>query len=146
MKSNDWINLPDILDKEKHFAIIYKITNLITNRKYIGKKQIWSKKTRPPLKGKKRKRIEWVQSDYKSYYGSSEELKKDIVIYGVDNFKREVLDIASCKWDAAYIELYYQLTEQVIFKDDYYNGIINIRLPKPPKNLVLSTKYSYYEK
>jgi|LakMenE18May11ns_1017448.scaffolds.fasta_scaffold9310266_2 hypothetical protein len=141
-----WINLPDELDREKHFSIIYKITNLITNCKYIGKKQLWVKRTKPPLKGKKRKRTEWVKSDYETYFGSSEQLKADILKYGKDNFKREILEIASCKWDAAYIELYFQLTEQVLMTDSYYNGIINVRLPKPPKNLVLSTKYLYNEK
>lgn len=143
---SEWINLPDELDREKHFAIIYKITNLITNYKYIGKKQLWVKKTKPPLKGKKRKRIEWVKSDYETYFGSSEQLKVDVLKYGKHNFKREILEIASCKWEAAYIELYFQLTEQVLMTDNYYNGIINVRLPKPPKHLVLSTKYLYNEK
>lgn len=142
MNSIPWKNLPDDLN-ENHFAIIYKITNKITNKKYIGKKQLWKKVTKPPLKGKKRKRIEYKKSDFETYYGSSEELKNDITLYGINNFDREVLDVATCKWDAAYIELYYQLTEQVMFKEDYYNGIINIRLPKPPKNLALSTKYLY---
>jgi predicted glycosyl hydrolase (DUF1957 family) len=141
-----WINLPEELDREKHFAIIYKITNLTTNYKYIGKKQLWVKKTKPPLKGKKRKRKEWVKSDYETYFGSSEQLKADILKYGKENFKREILEIASCKWDAAYIELYFQLTENVLMNDNYYNGIINVRLPKPPKSLVLSTKYLYNEK
>lgn len=142
----NWINLPEEINKEQHFAIIYKITNLITNCKYIGKKQLWFKKTKPPLKGKKRKRIEWIKSDYESYFGSSEDLKKDVLKYGKHNFKREILEIASCKWEAAYVELYFQLTEQVLTSEDYYNGIINVRLPKPPKNLVLSTKYLYHGK
>lgn len=139
-----WINLPENIEFNKHFSIIYKITNLINGKKYIGKKQLWSKKTRPPLKNKKRKRIEYVQSDFESYYGSSEDLKKDVEQYGKINFQREVLDIASCKWEAAYMELYYQLTENVLFDDQYYNGIINVRLSKPPKNMVLSTKYFYH--
>jgi len=140
---SNWKNLPEDLNIDDHYAIIYKITNTITNRKYIGKKQLWSKITRPPLKGKKRKRIEYKKSDYITYYGSSTELKEDIIKYGIDNFQREILEIVKCKWEAAYVELYYQLKEQVIFRDDYYNGIINIRLPKPPKDLDLNVKYLY---
>lgn len=137
-----WIGLPDTITPD-NYAIIYRITNKINNKQYIGKKQLWKKVTKPPLKGKKRKRVEYKLSDYESYYGSSEDLKKDVLELGVENFQRDVLEIVSCKWEASYIELYYQLTEQVMFKDNFYNGILNIRLPKPPKNLDLSTKYKY---
>jgi hypothetical protein len=138
---SDWIGLPEIIDIDKHFAIIYKITNTINNKKYIGKKQLFSKTTKPPLKGKKRKRIEYRKSDYEKYYGSSEELKKDVALYGKENFTREVLEIVSCKWEAAYIELYFQIKEGVMFRDDYYNGILNIRLAQAPRDLTLLMKY-----
>ena len=46
---------------ETAYGFIYMITNLVNDRKYIGKKQMVSKRTRPPLKGKKRKRIEFVK-------------------------------------------------------------------------------------
>ena len=104
-----WIGLPEIIDKDKHFAIVYLITNTITGLKYVGKKQLWSKVSRPPLKGYKRKRIEYKVSDFETYYGSSEQLKEDLKTYGKENFKREVLDVVSCKWEAAYVELLFQL-------------------------------------
>ncbi len=34
------------------------------------------------------------------------------------------------KWDCAYYEAKEQFDKEVLFKDDYYNGIINIRLNK----------------
>jgi hypothetical protein len=136
---SDWIGLPDNLNENEHFGIVYKIKNNITGRSYIGKKQLWSTIKRPPLKGKKRKRSVTKPSDYRSYYGSSEEFKKDVIKYGKDNFTREVLEITSCKWDAAYKELLWQIKLGVISSDDYYNGIINIRLPKMP--LKLREKY-----
>lgn len=130
-----WIGLHDKLDELEHFGIIYRITNLINNRKYIGKKQLWSKIKKPPLKGNKRKRIITKPSDYEQYYGSSEELKKDILQYGKENFKREVLQYCSCKWELAYCELQWQLKENVLIRDDYYNGIVNLRIGKVPNGL-----------
>lgn len=130
----EWIGIPDEITKED-YAIVYRITNIIDNRQYIGKKQLWSRIKRKPLKGKKRNRIDHKLSDYNTYYGSSTELQEDVKKYGEDNFKREVLHIAKSKWEAAYVELYYQIKEQVLFKEEYYNGIINVRLPKPPRDL-----------
>jgi len=40
---------------ENPFGFLYLITNNINNLKYIGKKQILSKRKKPPLKGKTRK-------------------------------------------------------------------------------------------
>ena len=43
--------------EELPFGFVYLITNTVDGKKYIGKKQIEKKTKRPPLKGKKRKRI-----------------------------------------------------------------------------------------
>lgn len=137
---SDWIGLPDIIDENIHFSIIYCTTNNITGMKYIGKKQLWSKITKPPLKGTKRKRKVTKPSDYLKYYGSSEQLKKDLDQYGNENFTREVLDIASCKWEASFQELLWQLKYNAISSDDYLNGILNIRLIKMPEKLRLKYK------
>ena len=56
-------------------GFVYLITNLTTNLKYVGKKNFWSVRKLPPLKGKTRKRTKRVESDWKDYYGSSEEVK-----------------------------------------------------------------------
>jgi hypothetical protein len=132
---SDWIGIPAIIDENLHYSIIYCTTNIKTGKKYIGKCQLWSKITKPPLKGKKRKRKITKSSDYLNYYGSSEQLKKDLEEYGRENFTREVLDIASCKWEAAMLELLYQLKFNVLNSDEYLNGILNIRLCKCPENL-----------
>ena len=132
---SDWVNLPENINETEHFSIIYCITNTITSKKYIGKCQLWIKLTKPPLKGTKRKRKITKPSNYMQYYGSSEQLKKDLIEFGKENFTREVLDVASCKWDASYKELLWQIKLGVISSDDYYNGIINVRLPKMPPKL-----------
>jgi hypothetical protein len=132
---SDWVNLPENINETEHFSIIYCITNTITGKKYIGKCQLWSKLTKPPLKGTKRKRKINKPSNYMQYYGSSEQLKKDLIEFGKENFTREVLDVASCKWEASFLELLYQLQNNAISSDDYLNGIINIRLCKMPAHL-----------
>lgn len=136
----EWIGLPENIDD--YYSIIYLITDLTTNKKYIGKKQLHSTIRKPALKGYKRKRIITKPSDYLTYYGSSEELKRNVLQYGTENYKREVLDLASCKWEAAYLELLYQLKYNVITSEDYLNGIIHARLTKTPKNL--KEKYKHF--
>ena len=70
------------------YGFVYLITNLENNRKYIGKKLFWFSKTKQ-VKGKK-KRIK-VPSDWQTYYGSSDELQKDVILYGQDKFQRQIL-------------------------------------------------------
>jgi hypothetical protein len=115
---------------ETAYGFIYIITNLVTNKKYIGKKQMVSKRTRPPLKGKKRKRIEFVESDWKSYISSSNELVQDLQKIGKEQFKFEILRFCSNKSQLAYYEAKEQFDREVLLKEDYYNGIINLRLGK----------------
>ena len=132
---SDWIGLPENLNEDEHFGFVYLLTNLVSGRKYVGKKQFWRTIKKPPLKGKKRKRSVTKPSDYESYYGSSEEFKKDVAQYGKNNFKREILAITSCKWESSWLELLYQLKFNAILDDQYLNGIVNLRIPKIPKHL-----------
>ena len=111
-------------------GFVYIITNLINGRKYIGKKQSIKKITRPPLKGKSRRRITYSESDWKDYYGSSEELKQDINTYGKENFSREILHFCKSKGELSYQELIEQVERRVLERDDYYNGIINVKIHK----------------
>lgn len=135
---NDWINVPEKI--EDWFGFIYRTERINAKegekRYYIGKKQFWSNQKRPPLKGKKRGRRVVKESDWKSYYGSSNDLKADIEKYGKENFKREILELTTCKWENAYLELMWQLKENALLREDYYNGILNLRLNSPPKDLI----------
>lgn len=128
-----WENVPEKI--EDWFGFVYRITCLANNKKYIGKKQFWSNQKRPPLKGKKRGRRVIKESDWKEYYGSSNDLKEDLKKYGKDSFKREILELTTCKWESAYLELMWQLKENAILREDYYNGIINLRIGKMPIHL-----------
>lgn len=131
-----WVLSENVQVNEETFGFIYEIKNNITNKKYIGKKQIKSKIRRKPLKGKKRCRIDFKESDWKTYTGSSNDLNEDIKKYGKENFTFTILKTCSCKWELAYFECKIQLEKNVLLKEDYYNGIINVRIGSPPKTFI----------
>jgi len=77
---------------ENNFGFVYRITNLQTNRKYLGRKYFWS--FRKP-KGKSR-RVK-SESDWKKYYGSSDELNQERKELGNFAFKREIISLHETK-------------------------------------------------
>ena len=115
------------------FGFIYEITNTVNNKKYIGKKQCQSRLKRKPLKGKKRNRIDYVDSDWREYTSSSNELNEDIAKYGKDKFIFKIIKICGSKWALAYYEIKEQIDKDVLMREDYYNGIINVRIGRVPK-------------
>lgn len=109
-------------------GFVYIITNTTNDRQYIGKKLAKFSRTKPPLKGKKNKRRTKVESDWKDYYGSSDELNEDIGKLGKDNFKREILFYCYSKSELSYIEAREQFNYKVLESDKYYNGHIRVRV------------------
>ena len=71
-----------------YYGFVYRITNTNNHKSYIGRKYFVQK--RKPKGGKRRVTSE---SDWKRYYGSSDELKQDIKNLGRDSFKREILSL-----------------------------------------------------
>ena len=124
------INLPENFDENPPLGFVYRIENKETGKFYIGQKKIIKVEKRPPLKGKVRKRKIVKQSDWRTYCGSSNDLKNDIKKYGEDKFKFEIIRFCDCKWKCSYWELNHQMMEHVLFREDSYNGIINVRLTK----------------
>jgi|TARA_A100000171_G_scaffold48367_1_gene55735 hypothetical protein len=118
---------------ENAFGFIYEITNTINGKKYIGKKQMTRKIRRKPLKGKKRKRIDHIESDWKTYTGSSDALNIDISTLGIDKFVFKILKFCNSKFELSYFEAKMQFEKDVLLSEDYYNGIINCRIGKAPK-------------
>lgn len=135
MDTGHWILAESVNITEDTFGFIYEITNTISGKKYIGKKQCKSKLKRKPLKGKKNKRIEVKESDWKEYTSSSTELNTDINKLGKDKFVFKILKTCGSKWELAYFEISEQISRQVLLRNDYYNGIINVRIGRPPKKL-----------
>jgi len=110
-----------------NYGFVYQITNLANNKKYIGKKFFYSTKTKQ-VKGKKKKLK--VPSDWQTYYGSSDTLQKDVLQYGLENFKREIIHLCKSKGECGYLEAKEQFTNNVLEGDDYYNTWIMVRVRK----------------
>ena len=109
-------------------GFVYVITNLTDNRKYIGKKLARFKTTKPPLKGKKNKRRGFKESDWREYWGSSDHLNADVKKLGKDKFTREILHYCPSRGILSYMEAKEQFDRKVLETDEYYNGIIQVRV------------------
>jgi len=109
-------------------GFVYLITNLLNNKKYVGKKLARFKTTKPPLKGKKNKRRGYKESDWRDYWGSSDRLNEDVAALGTDKFTREILYFCKSRAEMSYIEAREQFERRVLETDEYYNGIINVRV------------------
>lgn len=109
-------------------AFVYLITNKKNGMKYVGKKLAKFKTTKPPLKGKKNKRRGTKESDWRTYWGSSDHLQADVETQGEQDFIREILYLCPSRGVASYLEAKEQFERKVLLTDDYYNGIINVRV------------------
>ena len=111
----------DIGDK---FGYVYRITNLQTGKQYIGRKYFTQR--RKPRGGKRKVTSE---SDWKKYYGSSDELKADVRQLGKGVFKREIISLHKTLGKVNYEEtrqlfINNVLTESMNGEPAYYNSNI----------------------
>lgn len=109
-------------------GFVYMITNTITGKKYIGKKLLQNRKKRKPLKGRVNARRYMIESDWKSYMGSSPLLHSDIEKYGKDKFKFEILSFQPSKLLLAYHETKSIIDRNAIFSNEYWNEVCNLRI------------------
>ena len=119
---------------EECVGFVYIITNTVSGRMYVGKKLARFKTTRYKMhtqkNGKKiRKKIRGaVASDWQEYYGSSDQLNRDVESIGRDRFQREILYYCRSKAECNYIEAREQFARKVLESDQYYNGHIRVRV------------------
>ena len=109
------------------FGYVYRITNLQSGKKYIGRKYFTQR--RKPRSGKSKRRVT-SESDWKKYYGSSPELKADVKRLGKEKFKREIISLHKTLGKVNYEETKQLFLNNVLIEalDDgtpaYYNSNI----------------------
>ena len=108
-----------------YYGFVYRITNTENGKEYIGRKYFVQK--RKPKGGKRRVTSE---SDWKRYFGSSDELKQDIKRIGRSSFRREILSLHTTLGKVNYEETKQLFIHNVLMEalDDgtpkYYNSNI----------------------
>ena len=108
-----------------YYGFVYRITNTTTQKSYIGRKYFVQKR-----KPKGAKRRVTSESDWKKYYGSSDDLKQDIRRDGKDSFRREIISLHTTLGKVNYEETRQLFLNNVLTEalDDgtpkYYNSNI----------------------
>jgi hypothetical protein len=136
MDLGHWTTKLTIEEGNLPYGFIYVITNTVNGKRYIGKKQMKSVKKLKPLKGKKNKRHFDIETDWKEYTSSSNDLNADITKYGKDKFTFEIVWLCDSKFELAYYEAKKQFDNDVLLKEGFYNGIINCRIGRAPDALL----------
>jgi hypothetical protein len=113
---------------EEYQGFVYEITELHTNKKYIGKKNFWKPKTLPKNSKRKRRIRTRVESDWRSYFGSSGVLNQLVEEQGDQNFKRVILKLCKTKGEMSYYEAKLQFENDVLLNDEYYNEFIGCKI------------------
>lgn len=122
---------PSVEEIKPYEGFVYLITNNQNGKKYIGKKSFWSR-----VKKKGATRRTTVESNWRSYFSSSDDLKQDVKEYGIESFKREILHICTYKRAITYYEEREQFVRNVIMDSSYYNTNIGGRHFKTENQLI----------
>ena len=113
---------------EEYQGFVYQITELHTNKKYIGKKNFWKPKILPVNKTRKRRVRTRSESDWKEDFGSADVVRHLVEARGVDKFKREILYLCKTKGEMSYYEAKLQFEHDVLLSDEYYNEFIGCKI------------------
>ena len=140
INSNMWVYNNKIINnindfESGTFGYIYRITNLITGKEYIGKKQLESKinvklgkkekASLPTQRGRTpSKKLVVKESNWQEYWGSCKPLHEDLKKLGADQFKREILMICKSKKLLTYYEAAFQIKENVLLNENYNDTIL----------------------
>lgn len=133
---NPWTWKGEVFDLDKfceeHFVpagFVYLIEELDTGKKYIGKKFFYSV-NRVKVPGKKNRKVKRKESDWKSYWSSSDVVKTALESKGPGAFSRVILSIHETRADVNYGELREQVIRDVLSGDEYLNENIALRYYK----------------
>ena len=97
---------------------IYRVHNLINGKMYIGMNN----------------------NDNKNYMGSGKLLKQAIAKYGIENFKKEILEECSTEEELRAAENRWIISENAVARSDYYNLMEGGRGGNTGNNPPMSTK------
>jgi hypothetical protein len=117
------------VDLVGYVAFTYVIQHKETGKRYFGKKRLRRKVKRKPLKGKKRVRVSYTESDWQTYYGSNEALQREVEEQGGQAFIRTILRLCKTLSESSYYEAKVQFEHDVLLHPDkFYNEWISCRL------------------
>ena len=113
---------------EEYQGFVYEVTEIDTGKKYIGKKNFWKPKTLPVTKTRKRRVRTRTESEWRQYFGSSNQLCQLVEERGADKFKREILILCKTKGEMSYHEAKIQFQRDVLLSDEYFNEFIGCKI------------------
>ena len=113
---------------EEYQGFVYEIKELSTDKKYIGKKNFWRPKILPKNSKRSRRVKTRVESDWREYYGSNQELQALVERVGSEGYERKILHLCKTKGEMSYMEAKLQFMFDVLLKDDYYNEFIGCKI------------------
>jgi hypothetical protein len=117
----------EYIDDGMNFGFVYLIENLITGRKYIGRKYFTAAGYKQ-VNGKRKKVRK--ESDWKEYYGSNEELKAEVEKLGKENFQRIILHLCRTKSECSYYETREIFVRDALLLKEYYNSWVQCKIRK----------------
>lgn len=128
MSDPSWIHDGKEIEEppEGYVGFVYIIT-LPDGRKYVGKK-LWNFTRTKTIKGKRKKVV--MESDWKTYYGSSDEVKKLVAELGGGKFKREILHLCKTKSELNYLETWEIFNRKCLLDESYVNGWVSVKINK----------------
>ena len=126
---------------EGTFGFIYRVTHLPTKKKYIGKKVLFfernvklGKRALEALKEERKaagiggrvpqKKKVVKESDWKTYYGSQEDIKKLVRSSKPEDWTREILDFVPTKKLLTYYEIKHIFINNALEDSDFLNDNI----------------------
>ncbi len=129
-KGKEILNISDL--PENAIGFVYKIIRDSDGKFYVGKKNLYSERSKPLTKkelsehtgkGKKPTKKKVVsESDWKTYYGSEKELKEEVRGNGPEGYSRYILHVCFHKKQLTYQEIRHQILEGCLESENSWNS------------------------